>query len=82
MQSNNRPCSSKTAHLLIGESVDDVTPISFWFFPTLLSNKTLTRKESCERNNVIISMSAEGDRTTAAYPGEIGAAFTSASSLA
>ena len=38
--------------------------------------------KSCATNNVIISMSAEGNRTTAAYPGEIGAAFTSDSSLA
>ena len=40
------------------------------------------RMKSCERNNVFISISAEGDRTTAAYPGEIGAAFTSVSYLA
>ena len=74
MHSNDRPCSSTTVY--------DFTKISFQFFPTLLSNKTLTRMKSCARNNVIISMSAERDRTTAAYQGKIGAAFTSASSLA
>ncbi len=37
--------------------------------------------KSCATNNVIISMSAEGNRTTAAYQGEIVAACTSASSL-
>ena len=44
MQSNNRPCSPTTARLLVGESVDDVTQISFRFFPTLLHNKALKRK--------------------------------------